>query len=75
MRAYWKLKAVALDSTLRRTRFGRDYGLVAKTDYEMNESDIVLYTVRRVSFESFDDGRKFSCSPLQTTSAVPRTLC
>jgi len=57
------LKAWALDCTQWRTRFGRDYGL----GYEPNENDIVPYKVRRVSFESFDDSKMFSCSPLQRT--------
>jgi hypothetical protein len=35
-RGYWKLKAKALDSTLRGTRLGRRYGSVVK-EYRMNE--------------------------------------
>jgi hypothetical protein len=35
MRIYWKLKAAALDRTLRRTRFGRGYGPVVR-QYGMN---------------------------------------
>jgi hypothetical protein len=33
---YWKLKEKVLDRTLWRTRFGRGYGPVIKTDYRMN---------------------------------------
>jgi hypothetical protein len=35
-RRYWKLKEEALDRTLWRTRFGRDYGPVVR-DYRMND--------------------------------------
>jgi hypothetical protein len=34
---YWKLKEEALDRTMWRTRFGRVYGHVGKTDCKMNE--------------------------------------
>ena len=34
---YRNLKAEELDCTVRRTRFGRGYGPVLKTDYETNE--------------------------------------
>jgi len=36
-RGYWKLKKAALDFIVWRTRFGRCYGPVLKTDFEMNE--------------------------------------
>jgi hypothetical protein len=36
-RRYWKLKEEALDRTLWRTRFGREYGPVTRQDYSMNE--------------------------------------
>jgi len=44
-RGYWKLKAKALDSTLRGTRFGRKYGSVVK-EYRMNELIQILKTLR-----------------------------
>jgi hypothetical protein len=33
-RRYWKLKEEALDRTLRRTRFGRGYGLIVRQTTE-----------------------------------------
>jgi hypothetical protein len=47
-REYWKLKYEAVDRTvwrtgfgMWRTGFGKSYGLVVKTDYEVNESSLI----------------------------------
>jgi hypothetical protein len=40
-REYWKLKEEAIDCTLWRTGFAKSYGLVVKTDYEVNESSLI----------------------------------
>jgi hypothetical protein len=46
----WKLKKEALDRTLWRTRFGRGYGPVVKTDYGMDEYISYTHTCRIPTF-------------------------
>jgi hypothetical protein len=42
-RRYWKLKEKALDRTLRRTRFGRDYGPVVGQITELMKRNILAH--------------------------------
>ena len=43
---YWKLNAEALDRTIWRTRFGRAYGSLVKTDCVLNGSTGMKYSAR-----------------------------
>jgi hypothetical protein len=54
-RGYCKLKDEELGRTLWRTRFAKGCRPGVKTEYGMNLNALVLYEVRRVSRENFDD--------------------
>jgi hypothetical protein len=43
-RGYWKLKAEAVDHTVWRTRFGRAFESLGKTDYVLNGSTRMKYS-------------------------------